>query len=186
MMDLWASRSCGPGPSGNPKAPNAANYDESKANRTPPAGPAGPEERQEGHDRRAVGRSAAPEIVEDFDREIYGRMPARTPRELGGHQHTDEVVGDVPVVTKQLVGHVDNSSYPPITVDIQLTLTTPADATGPVPVIMEFGFGLRGPAGAPPRPSSARPDAGRSRSSPRAGATRSSSPTASRPTTARA
>src|SRR5213075_607717 len=37
-------------------------------------------------------------------------------------------------------GHVDNSSYPTITVDIQLTLTTPEKATGPVPVMMEFGF----------------------------------------------
>ena len=58
---------------------------------------------------------------------------------------TEEKVGDVPVVTKKLVGHVDNSSYPQITVDIQLTLTTPADAKGPVPVMMEFGFGGFGP-----------------------------------------
>src|SRR5262249_40664795 len=58
--------------------------------------------------------------------------------------------GDVEVVTKQLVGHVDNSSYPQITVDIKLTLTTPADAKGPVPVMMEFGFGGGGPgAGGP-------------------------------------
>jgi hypothetical protein len=42
------------------------------------------------------------------------------------------------------VGHVDNSSYPLITVDIQLTLTIPAAATRPAPVIMEFGFGGRG------------------------------------------
>src|SRR5262249_8817662 len=56
-------------------------------------------------------------------------------------------VGEVEVVTKQLVGHVDNSSYPQITVDIRLTLTTPANAKGPVPVMMEFGFG--GPGGGP-------------------------------------
>ena len=37
-------------------------------------------------------------------------------------------------------GHVDNSSYPLIKVDIQLTLSTPANATGPVPVMMEFGL----------------------------------------------
>jgi len=46
----------------------------------------------------------------------------------------------VPVITKKIMGHVDNSSYPPITVDIQLTLTTPGQATGQVPVIMEFGL----------------------------------------------
>ena len=50
--------------------------------------------------------------------------------------------GAVPVITKQLVGHVDNSSYPLISVNIQLTLTTPANAAGPVPVMLEFGFEL--------------------------------------------
>jgi len=53
---------------------------------------------------------------------------------------TREMNGDMPVITKKLVGHVDNSLYPLINVDIQLTLTTPANATGPVPVMMEFTF----------------------------------------------
>jgi hypothetical protein len=44
------------------------------------------------------------------------------------------------VVTKKLVGHVDNASYPQVTVDIQLTLSTPAKAKGRVPVIMELAF----------------------------------------------
>ena len=46
------------------------------------------------------------------------------------------------MVDKKLVGHVDNSSYPLVTVDIQMTLTTPANAAGPVPVpvIMEFSL----------------------------------------------
>src|SRR5436853_6649656 len=98
-----------------------------------------------------------PEIVEDFDREIYGRVPKVTPQVKWEVTSTANATnGDVPVITKQLVGHVDNSSYPQIAVDIQLTLTTPANATRPVPVIMEFGFtgfparGGRGPAGAPP------------------------------------
>jgi hypothetical protein len=51
-----------------------------------------------------------------------------------------ELNGAVPVVTKKLIGHVDNSFYPAIKVDIQLTLTTPAKATGPGPVMMEFGL----------------------------------------------
>src|SRR4029079_1112192 len=61
-------------------------------------------------------------------------------------------------VTKQLVGRVDNSSYPQITVDIQLMLTTPANATGPVPVIMEFGgFGFGGARGGARGPGPAAP-----------------------------
>ena len=59
-------------------------------------------------------------------------------------------------VVKKLVGHVDNSSYPAIKVDIDLTVTTPAHATGPVPLMMEFGFvfppGFRPPAGFRPPP----------------------------------
>jgi hypothetical protein len=53
---------------------------------------------------------------------------------------TQEKIGDVPVVTKNLVGHVDNSAYPAIKVNIELTLTTPANAKGPVPIIMELSF----------------------------------------------
>ena len=97
-----------------------------------------------------------PEIVEDFDREVYGRVPKETPKVKWEVKDTlNEKVGDIAVVTKKLVGQVDNSSYPLITVNIQLTLTTPAEAKGPVPVIMEFGFafGGKGPApkaGGPP------------------------------------
>ncbi|MGO8809889.1 MAG: acetylxylan esterase, partial [Candidatus Sulfotelmatobacter sp.] len=82
-----------------------------------------------------------PEIGEDFDREIYGRDPKNTPKvNWEVTSTTQEKTGDVPVITKTLLGHVDNSAYPLIHVDIQLTLTTPANATGPVPVIMEFGL----------------------------------------------
>src|SRR6185295_9160726 len=83
-----------------------------------------------------------PEIVEDFDREVYGRVPRITPKVNWEVTSTaNQTNGDVPVVVKKLVGHVDNSAYPQITVDIQLTLTTPAKAAGAVPVMMEFGFG---------------------------------------------
>jgi hypothetical protein len=44
---------------------------------------------------------------------------------------------------------VDNSSYPAVKVDIQVMLTVPADAKGPVPVMMQFsGFGFGFPGGA--------------------------------------
>ena len=58
---------------------------------------------------------------------------------------TNEMNGDVPV-DHQAAGRATSTipRTPQITVDIQLTLTTPANAKGPVPVIMEFGgVGLR-------------------------------------------
>ena len=97
-----------------------------------------------------------PEIVEFFDREIYGRVPKNLPKvKWEVATTTSGTNGDVPVVTKQLVGHVDNSAYPQITVDIQLTLTTPANAAGPVPVMLLLGGGAP-PAGGPAPPAGAR------------------------------
>src|SRR6185503_21019960 len=82
-----------------------------------------------------------PEIVELFDREIYGRTPAELPKvkwEVVKTEH--EKNGNVDVITKKLAGHVDNSADPKINVKLEMTLSTPADVNGPVPVIMELGF----------------------------------------------
>jgi (4-O-methyl)-D-glucuronate---lignin esterase len=143
IMDLLHITSLRQGADGrNPQAPNAANYDESKANPYPKLpDPLLLKNGQRVTTARMWWTRRRPEIVEDFDREIYGRVPRNTPRVKWDVTSTKrEANGDVAVITKQLVGHVDNSSYPLITVDIQLTLSTPANATRPVPVIMEFGF----------------------------------------------
>ena len=129
----------------NADAPNAANYDEAKANPFP----ALPDPLVFKNGRPVTTAKQwwtqrRPQIVEEFDREIYGRMPKVTPKvnwEVTGT--TNETIGGVPVISKKLVGHVDHSTYPEISVDIQLTLTTPAKAIGPVPVVMEFGYGAR-------------------------------------------
>ena len=131
----------------NRNAPNAANYDESKANPYPNLpDPLTLKNGEKVTTAEQWWNKRRPEIVEDFDREVYGRVPKDVPKvtwEVTGT--TEEKVGDVAVVTKRLVGHVDNAKCPQIKVDIQLTLTTPADAKGPVPVMMEFGFGGFGP-----------------------------------------
>jgi hypothetical protein len=137
----------------NPQAPNAANYDESKANPFPQL----PDPLVLNNGHRVTKpvqwwKQRRPEIVEQFDREIYGRVPRNTPTVKWELTKTaNEKNGDVPIIVKTLVGHVDNSIDPQITVDIQLTLATPANASGPVPVIMEFGYGVR-PPGLPPAP----------------------------------
>jgi len=153
MMELLKITSLRPGADGrNTAAPNAANYDEAKANPYPKLpDPLVLKNGQRVTTAKGWWTKRRPEIVEDFDREIYGRVPKVTPSvKWKTLSFTNERNGDFPVITKKLAGHVDNSSYPQITVDIQLTLTTPANAAGPVPVIMEFGFvfppGFRPPA----------------------------------------
>jgi hypothetical protein len=154
MMELLKISSLRPGADGrNPEAPNAANYDEAKANPYPKLpDPLVLKNGKRVTRARAWWTQRRPEIVEDFDREIYGRPPKVTPRVKWEVTETiNEKNGEVPVLTKKLVGHVDNSSFPQIRVDIQLTLSTPANATGPVPVIMEFSF-VFPPAFRPPAP----------------------------------
>jgi hypothetical protein len=155
MMDLLNIKELRPGANGsNPQAPNFANYDESKVK--PYSALPDPLVLKNGKkvtSSKIWWNQRRAEIVEDFDREVYGRMPKVTPKvKWEVTSTTNEVKYDTPVITKQLIGHVDNSSYPQVTVDIRLTLTTPANATGPVPVIMEFGFGQL-----PPRPANATP-----------------------------
>jgi hypothetical protein len=167
MMDLLHITSLRRGADGNNRqSPNAANYDEAKANPYPHLPePLVLKNGQKVTTAQTWWDQRRPQIVEDFDREIYGRVPKDTPKVTWEVTETkNETNGDVPVVTKQLVGHVDNSSYPAITVDIRLTLTTPANATGPVPVMMEFGFsfgpgGFGGARGA--KPGAATPPGGR-------------------------
>ena len=52
-----------------------------------------------------------PEIVEDFDKEIYGRVPKKTPKvNWEVVSICDTSLEHIKAVTKNLLGHVDNSS----------------------------------------------------------------------------
>jgi hypothetical protein len=156
-MDLLGIKQLRRGADGrDPKAPNAANYDESKANPYPKLpDPLVTKDGRMVTTPEMWWKVRRPEIVEDFDREVYGRVPKEMPKVNWAVVATEEqTAGDIPAVTKRLVGRVDSSSYPPVEVDIRLTLTTPKEAKGPVPVILEFGFGAfpakKGPAAPPP------------------------------------
>jgi sialate O-acetylesterase len=143
MMDQLGIRELRPGPSGNPDAPDAANTDESLAspyeslpdpltfnNGDPVTSP-------EQWDARRL------EIMEDFDREVYGRVPLNTPAvkwELS--EERDSLEGTFLVKVKRLTGRVAREGYQGNGVAIDLTLVTPLEAGGPVPVIMNLGFML--------------------------------------------
>jgi len=162
LMELLRIPSIRPGADPrNPQAPNAVNYDESKANPYPVLpDPLVLKNGQKLASAATWWDARRAEIVEDFDRELYGRAPKDTPKVAW--VVVNEAPGTVagrPVITKKLVGRVDNSSYPAIAVDIDLTLTVPADAPGRVPVMLELGFnfgrGFRPPA--PPAGATSEP-----------------------------
>jgi hypothetical protein len=144
MMDQLGIKTLRPGANGmNPKAANFQNTNEAKANPFPNLpDPLTLKNGQKVTTPEMWWNQRRPEIVEDFDREVYGRVPANVPKVTWT---VTKVIrtnnGAISVITKKLAGRADNSSCPLINVDIQLTLTTPADASGPVPVMIDFGFG---------------------------------------------
>ena len=141
MMDQLGIKALRPGPSGDESAPNHANYDESKANPYPDLPDLLTLKNGAKVDSPEVWwKQRRPEIVEDLEREVYGRLPAALPHVTWTVAVTDrEFVGFTPVIAKKLIGHVDNSTYPAIVVNISMVLVTPANAKGPVPVLMMFG-----------------------------------------------
>ena len=148
-----------PGPSGNANATNAANYDPAKANPFPDLpDPLMTKNGQKVTTAEQWWKVRRPEIVEDFEREVFGRVPKNVPKVTWTvvTQATDRVVGTNPVVARQILGHVDNSACPSIKVDIQMTLVTPANTKEPVPVLMMFGGGFGGN-GFPRRPGEPAP-----------------------------
>jgi len=143
MLDQLGIKALRPGPSGTETAPNHANYDEATANPFPQL----PDVLLLKNGKKVTSadmwrKQRRPEIVEDFEREVLGRVPKNVPKVTWTITNTmNATLGERPVIGKQLVGHVDNASYPQLDVNIQMILVTPADAKGPVPVMMMFGGG---------------------------------------------
>ena len=76
MMDQLGIKALRPGPSGDEKAPNHANYDESLANPFPNLpDPLTLKNGQKVTTPDMWWKQRRPEIVEDFEREVYGRVP---------------------------------------------------------------------------------------------------------------
>ncbi len=141
MMEQLGIRALRPGPSGNEKAPDHANYDEAAANPFPDY-----PEILRLNNGREVGTPKAwwtqrrPEIVAGFEREVLGRVPRNVPKVTWTiTRESKDKVGPWPVLARELKGHVINSAFPDINVDIQMVLVTPAWTTKPVPVMMMFG-----------------------------------------------
>jgi len=142
MLEQLNIKTLRPGANPNdPKSPNAANYDEAKANPYPVL----PDPLVFKNGRKVTSAAQWPqrraEIVEDFEREIYGRIPKNVPSVKWVQTNKfDRMIGDIPVTSRFLSGIADNSGYPAIQAAIQAEITLPSNASKPVPVIIELGF----------------------------------------------
>ncbi len=141
MMDQLGIKALRPGPSGDEKAPNHANYDESLANPYPNLpDPLTLNDGQKVAIAKVWWEERRPQLVTMFEDEVYGHVPANVPKVTWTVRAVDhEHVGVNPVVAKDLMGVVDNSGDPAISVHLHMTLVLPANSRGPVPVLMMFG-----------------------------------------------
>ncbi|MFN7731247.1 MAG: GDSL-type esterase/lipase family protein [Pirellula sp.] len=142
MMEQLGITKLRPGRNGNPNGPNAANTDEALA--TPFESLP---ELLKLRDGSPVSTADAwwnqrrPELLEDFEREVVGRIPANTPAVVWEVIQTEsKKIGEIDAIQKQLVGRVDNAACPEIDVNISMVVLTPQHAPGPVPTLMMFGF----------------------------------------------
>ncbi len=142
MLDQLGIKSLRPGFSGNESAPNHANYDESAANPFPNY----PEilKTKSGQPVTTPDlwwKTRRPEIIEDFEREVVGRVPPNAPKITWTVTKTvNDNVGPYPVIARELMGHADNTAYPEISVDIQMVVVTPAwTQKTKVPLMIMFG-----------------------------------------------
>ncbi|PHN01631.1 glucuronyl esterase domain-containing protein [Flavilitoribacter nigricans] len=141
MMEQLGITEARSGRNPNAEASNGANYEESAANPCPEL----PDALTTKKGKTVTNAETwwevrRPEIVEDFEREVYGRVPENVPEVNWTVEITDrEFVRRTPVIAKKLVGRVDNSAYPEIEVNINMMLVVPTNVEGPVPVLMMFG-----------------------------------------------
>ena len=155
MMQQLGITALRKGPSGDEKAPDHANYDEALANPYPNY--PDPLRMNDGSKVTTTAQwnsKRRPQIVEDFEREVLGRVPANTPPvSFAVKASENERIGAIPVSATLLTGHVDNSSFPGITVDFPVMLIKPVNHNGPMPLLIMFTLGT------PPFPSPVAPSA---------------------------
>lgn len=156
MLDQLGIKELRPGVNSDANAKvRPANYDEAKANPWPDW----PDPLTYADGRKVATAEEwwskrRPELVELFEREIYGRVPATAPKVTWRVETVDrELLGFTPIVATRVVGHVDNAAAPQIKVDIPMMLIKPAQAKRPMPVLIMFQLGpVAFPAPTPPSP----------------------------------
>ena len=142
LLDALHITALRPGVNQPGRGSNPVNYDEAKANPYPDLpSPLVLANGKPVTSAKTWWTQRRPQLVALFDNEYFGHVPANTPavhwEVVSTTQGTN---GGIATLTKHLVGHVDNSAYPQISVNIDVLLTTPAASRHPVPVILEFSF----------------------------------------------
>jgi hypothetical protein len=128
---------------------HVSNYDESKVGRYTLPDPLVFADGSPVKDAASWRTRRRPEILRLYEREIYGRIPAATPKVTWQVVQTDPQAREGAALMKRVEGAIGDGADAP---RIPLTVYTPAKASGRVPIILLINFG-----GGPPPPPSATP-----------------------------
>jgi hypothetical protein len=142
LMDLLGIKALRPPISHDPKSDNPTNFDEAKANPWPTL----PDPLTLANGKKVTTAKQwftqrRPELERIFSDYIVGRVPTNVPT-MTWHVASEEreTVGTTPVITQHLIGHAEDAAYPLLDVNMEVTLTRPANATSPVPLVVELTF----------------------------------------------
>jgi hypothetical protein len=149
MLEQLGITSLRPGVDGyNPDSPNAVNYNEEKATIYPNLPhPLILKSGKKVTTSKIWWDKRRPEIIKDFDEEIYGITPPNTPKVSSWitKEHRIDTLDNILVDVRKMVGIVDNSSFPSISVEIEMILKTPKNIKTPIPVIIDLSFAFNFP-----------------------------------------
>ncbi len=143
----------GSDPNGNPlrkalKTGHVSNYDETKVAPFTLPDPLVTSSGQSVKDAKTWTTRRRAEILQQYQSQIYGRIPPKTPRVTWRVAETDGKARDGAAIKKKIVGAMGTGADGP---NMTVTLTTPANAKNAVPVILLVNFG----GGPPPAPGAA-------------------------------
>jgi len=88
-----------------------------------------------------------PEILHDFQIDVYGQIPRHPPKVNFQVIHTDSQALGGLAIQRNVVGHIDNSGFPAARPSIPFTLYLPAAARKPVPLMVIVWGGFPAPLG---------------------------------------
>jgi len=132
---------------------HVSNYDEAKVSNYTLPDPLKLQSGQPVTDAETWYELRRPELLKLYETEIYGRVPKQAPKMKFELVATDLGALSNTATRKDLVGHIGNPTNGPT---VNLVLYLPANATGPVPVLLHVLFG-NPPANSPAVTNSTRP-----------------------------
>lgn len=142
MLEALHIAAVRPGADGmNPAAPNFANFDETRSGTYTLPDPLIDAQGHAITNANDWWKTRRAQIANLLETEVYGRVPQKVPAvrwEMTGAEVPP--ARNAKAITTHYLGHVDNSAFPAIKVDIAVDVTLPAEAKAPVPVMIVLSW----------------------------------------------